>query len=446
MKKIVIHDKESGIWKRCAFAFLLLIAINPLNTHSQSSYFIKDPEGFNFILQVKTDGNVINGFTREKAIWDYTSKLQYKMIKAVSSLEYPEIIRFHGTMTGYDFEGTYSYLFSSYKVIGKINGDSIFYSLYDKSDKIYRSFKGAKVTNYVKKDYGKLVDEVIKLTEDYIFDPRILQTKKWESFKKKMKEAAPGISDDLEFQVGHYALVRGFDFSHYYLVSNAPSLTAQDDISLKEINDNTALLKIGSFLKGSERIKALLDTIQQKEYKNLIIDLRGNPGGNFTPTSTVANFLTDKNFISGLFPNRQWYEEYKRLPNKNDLDKFSLIDGDSIQKESPYGFYIQAKGIDTPYKGKVYFLVNRKTGSSAEALTIGAKEYHLATIVGQKTAGGLLSAKRFKLDNDISLIVPVNDFISFKGYRVDKKGVEPDIETKVGEELEQAIKLIKSIK
>ena len=83
MKKITINDKESGIWKRSALAFLLLIAINPMNIHSQSSYFIKDPEGFNFILQVKTDGNVINGFTREKAILDYTSKLQYKMIKAV---------------------------------------------------------------------------------------------------------------------------------------------------------------------------------------------------------------------------------------------------------------------------------------------------------------------------------------------------------------------------
>lgn len=79
-------------------------------------------------------------------------------------------------------------------------------------------------------------------------------------------------------------------------------------------------------------------------------------------------------------------------------------------------------------------------------MTIGAKEYHLGKIVGQKTAGGLLSAKKFKLDDDISLIVPVNDFISFKGYRVDKKGIEPDVETKAGEELERAIKLIKDTK
>ena len=50
------------------------------------------------------------------------------------------------------------------------------------------------------------------------------------------------------------------------------------------------------------------------------------------------------------------------------------------------------------------------------------------------------------LDDDISLIVPVNDFISFKGYRVDKKGIEPDVETKAGEELERAIKLIKDTK
>ena len=446
MKNILIHGNESHIWKRCAFAFLLLIIITPLSIHAQSTYYMKDPEGFNFILQVKTDGNTINGYTREKALLNYVSKLQYKMIKAVSALKYPEIIRFQGTITGNNFEGAYNYLFSSYKISGKINDDSISYSLYDKGDKIYKSLKGIKETNYVKKDYDGLVDKIIQLTEENVFDARMLRTKKWESFKKKMKETASDISDDLEFQTGHYALARGLDFSHYYLTNNSPALLAQDDISLKEIDKDIALLKIGSFFERSEKVKSLLDSIQLKGYKNLIIDLRSNPGGNFSPTSAVANFLTDKTIISGFFPNRQWYNEYKRLPNESDLDKFSPIVGDSIQKGSSYGFYVQTKGIDTPYKGNVYLLVNRKTGSAAEALAIGAKEYHLGTIVGQRTAGGLLSAKRFKLDDDISLIVPVNDFISFKGYRVDKKGIDPDVETKVGEELERAIELIKSIK
>ena len=446
MRKITIHDKGSSIWKRYAFALLLLVAVSPLRIYAQSNYYIKDPEGFNFILNVTTQGKEISGFTREAALLDYTSKLQYKIIKAVSSLKYPEIIRFQGTITDHAFKGTYHNLFSSYKIIGKISDDSISYSLYNEDNSMYKSLKGAKVTNYIKKDYTKLVDEIIQLTENNIFNPEMLHTKKWENFKKKMREAAPGISDDLEFQTGHYALARELDFSHFYLVSNAPSLPKQDNISLKEIDKNTVLLKIGSFFESSEKIKSSLDTIQSRGYSNLIIDLRGNPGGNFSSTSTVANFLTDKNFISGYFPNRQWYNEYKRLPNESDLDKFNLIDKDSIQKESSYGFYVQAKGINTPYKGKIYFLVNRKTGSSAEALTIGAKEYHLGTIVGQKTAGGLLSAKKFKLDDDISLIVPVNDFISFKGYRVDKKGIEPDVETKAGEELERAIKLIKDTK
>lgn len=112
---------------------------------------------------------------------------------------------------------------------------------------MYKSLKGTKVTNYIKKDYTKLVDEIIQLTENNIFNPEMLHTKKWENFKKKMRAAALGISDDLEFQTGHYALARELDFSHFYLVSNAPSLPKQDNISLKEIDKNAVLLKIGSF-------------------------------------------------------------------------------------------------------------------------------------------------------------------------------------------------------
>jgi hypothetical protein len=412
--------------------------------HSQTKYLIHDEEGFDYILNVTVNGNTVNGFTREKALLDYASKFNYRVIKLVSSLKHPEVIRFNATLNNQNFEGTFDFLFSSYKMVGYIKQDSIYYSLFDKDNKLYKNLKGIQIINQTKKDYEKLTEDVIKITEKNLFAPQIVRSKKWNNFKKKIRNAAPKISDDLEFQVGFFALIRNFDFSHYYIIKNVVALADTTEIpSLKEIDQNIAVLKIGSFFKKEETIKPLLDTIAQKTYGNLIIDLRDNGGGIAEPAALVANFLTDEIFISGFFPNRKWYEEYNRLPNKNDIDKFNMMNGDSLQTHSEYGFYISTQGSGKKYKGNVYFLVNRKTGSTAEALTIGAKEYKIAQIVGEKTAGALLGIDRFNIDEDIILYVPINDFVSYNGYRVDKKGIKPDIKTKRGKELEELIDIIK---
>jgi hypothetical protein len=411
--------------------------------YSQSRYLIEDKDGFDYILNVIVNDNTINGFTRDKALLDYASKIDYRVIKLVSSLKHTEIIRFNATLDNQNFEGIFDYLFSSYKIVGYIKEDSIFYSLFDNNNILYKNFEGVKLVNHAKKDYEKLAEEIIKTTEENIFDPQIIRSKKWSKFKKRMRNATSKISDDLEFQIGFFALIRNFDFSHFYVVRNVAATNIEEIPTLKEIDQNIAVLKISSFFVEKEKIKPLLDTIERKSYSNLVIDLRDNPGGNFEPASLIADFLTDKVFISGFFPNRKWYEENNRYPNKNDIDKFYMINGDTVQTHSEYGFYITTKGDGKKFKGNVYFLVNRKTGSTAEALTIGAKEYNLAKIAGEKTAGGLLSVKRFKVDEDIMLFVPVNDFISYNGYRVDQKGIKPDIKTKKGKELEQLIDFIK---
>lgn len=106
-------------------------------------------------------------------------------------------------------------------------------------------------------------------------------------------------------------------------------------------------------------------------------------------------------------------------------------------------FLFKQKGTKRKFNGNVFFLVNENTGSTAEALIIGIKEYGLGKIIGNRTAGSLLSAESFNLDEDIMILVPTNDFVSFEGYRVDKKGIKPDIKLKNQDELEYVIKLIR---
>ena len=419
------------------------LTISSSKTQPQTSYLIKDQEGFDFILNVFVNGNTINGFTRQKALLDYTSRLNYQVIKAVSLLKHPEVIRFNATLADGDFEGTYDHLFSSYKIVGRIDGDAISYSLFTKDNQLYKSFKGEKIINYTKKDYKIIAEDVIKITEENIFDPKIIQSKKWKDFSKKIRSASENTYDDMEFQTGFFALIRKIGFSHYYIVKNDTStIRKREKSTLDEIDKSTVLLKISNFYESKENIIPLLDSIRIKEYNNLIIDLRDNAGGSFESALVIADFLTDKVFTSGFFPNKNWYEKYDRYPEENDILKFHNITEVAPENDSNYGFYIRTKGSEDNYKGNTYILVNKKTGSTAEALIIGAKENKLAKIIGQKTAGGLLNAKQFKIDKDIILVVPINDFISYNGYRVDQKGISPDMIVKEGTELEHIKKLI----
>ena len=63
-------------------------------------------------------------------------------------------------------------------------------------------------------------------------------------------------------------------------------------------------------------------------------------------------------------------------------------------------------------------------------IALALKENGIALIIGTKTSGQLLSAKKFRIDNNLNIFIPLNNYISYLGYKVDKKGVEPNITIK----------------
>lgn len=438
-----LSKKVRNIWIQ--FFVLQIFLGCSMYSYSQTQYLIKDKEGLDFILNIDINGNIINGHTREKALLDYITKAQYKAVKLLTPIKYPEIIRFNAKLKDGKFDGDYYALYNYRKIVGEIKDDSIFYTLYE-NGKFLKEYSGGIIKNYIKKDYVKLANDIVKFTEDSIYDTKIIQSKKWNNFKRKFVSSAEKTYDDFEFQIGFFAFIRNIGFSHYYIVKNDTATTTDriGNSSLKEIDKSTAMLKINSFAYEETKVlNSLLDSIKQKSYKNLIIDLRDNPGGTIEPALLVGNFLTNKEIISGIFPNRKWYQEFNRCPDKNDIKYFDLIEDFHKDYKLKYGFYISSKGTKDCFNGKVYILVNNMTGSACEALAISAKEHHLAKIIGEKTAGKLLYMSVAKLDKDIALIIPSYDFISYNGYRVEKNGVEPDIKTKKVKELKTALDIIK---
>jgi carboxyl-terminal processing protease len=74
----------------------------------------------------------------------------------------------------------------------------------------------------------------------------------------------------------------------------------------------------------------------------------------------------------------------------------------------------------------VVLLVNQHSASAAEMVAAFAHENRLATIVGTKTPGRLLSGSTFKVGHGFVLGLPVAAYLTWDGTLLEGKGVEPD--------------------
>jgi C-terminal processing protease CtpA/Prc len=78
------------------------------------------------------------------------------------------------------------------------------------------------------------------------------------------------------------------------------------------------------------------------------------------------------------------------------------------------------------FHGRVSLLVDRHTASAAEMIVAFARENNLARIVGEKTAGRLLSATSVKVGQGFRLALPTGAYYTWKGTVLEGTPIEPD--------------------
>ena len=99
-----------------------------------------------------------------------------------------------------------------------------------------------------------------------------------------------------------------------------------------------------------------------------------------------------------------------------------LLDGIHDQE----GLSLQVMPDSLRYTGRVYVLVDRGTASACEPLVYALKQYKLAVIVGENTAGQMLNGEEFDCGGGWKLTVPTADYYTADGVRLDHRGVAPD--------------------
>ncbi len=291
------------------------------------------------------------------------------------------------------------------------------------------------------------IEKIVKLTEENICNPYWLDHPTWESFVKKMKTASLALNNEDAFVQQFNQAARALPFTHFYLNQTSRKGEGQNlpAFELKELNEQTVQLIIRSFVSDAPAMAKLVQQIRSEGYKKLIIDLRNNTGGTLDAAVVLGRFLTAEAIDAGVYLSRQWYQEHDKHPNFAQINDLKYL-----QDMSAQGFYKllnQEKGFrmvlpphqEEVFSGAVVVLTNNNTGSTCEALVHHLKKIKKGTIVGERTAGAMLTGNYFPVNERLRLFLPVADYITAEGNRIDKVGVLPDIEVPSKEALQYAM-------
>ncbi len=178
----------------------------------------------------------------------------------------------------------------------------------------------------------------------------------------------------------------------------------------------------------------MLDTAfaHLKDSSRLIVDLRGNTGGGIGGLRLMSYLTPDKREVGYSLTRARKEKGYSR----EKLPRFGRIPSHKatlLWLALRYGFIdksilVVTEGLGPQrFHGRVIILVNEHTASAGEMVAAFAEENKLATIIGAKTPGRLLSGSAFKAGFGYIVGVPVAAYLTWEGRLIEGKGVSPSL-------------------
>ena len=178
-----------------------------------------------------------------------------------------------------------------------------------------------------------------------------------------------------------------------------------DSVSEKMLDNGIGYLRISSFNSADTGDEESTDTydefveslkiLNDNGMNKLIIDLRGNPGGNLNIVNKIADDLLPAGIIT-----------YTETKNGKRVD-YNSYDGE----------------IDMP----MAVLVNGASASGSEVLTGALKDYKKAVVIGTKTYGKGIVQTVIPLSDGSGMSVTTSKYFSPSGVCIHGVGIEPDI-------------------
>ena len=285
-----------------------------------------------------------------------------------------------------------------------------------------------------------VIDDVLRRN---IFDPAVLAT---ESYARVRIEAAAldqAALDPKAYAEAYNRLWRTGPTSHVRLVpargtaeATAAMLDAMEAgpkaLSL-EWRGDVAILTINTMM-GSDtiaRVHASMAEVAARPARGLIVDLRSNDGGAFVGVALAAH-LIQRPHDAGAFYSRKWTRAHRAPPQQGAVNDLSPWSGWSIRSfwrdvvAAPVT-RVQFQPEAPHFGGPVYVLTSRSTASAAEMTADALAGSAGAILVGERTAGQMLSQMPFHLPQGLQLFAPIANYVSWRSGVIEGQGIEPHI-------------------
>jgi C-terminal processing protease CtpA/Prc len=208
------------------------------------------------------------------------------------------------------------------------------------------------------------------------------------------------------------------------------------------LSDEIGLLKVAMF-PGAIGIDVAKDIDRGIAALNgcnrLIVDLRGNTGGGIGGLRLMSYLTPGKLEVGYSLTRKRRERGYRR----EELTRFGHIPSRKstlLWLAALYAFVDKSILVVTEglgprrFHGRVVLMVNEHTASAGEMVAAFAEENRLATIVGTKTPGRLLSGGAFKVGHSYILGLPVATYLTWQGRMLENNGINPAVPTELSRE------------
>lgn len=291
------------------------------------------------------------------------------------------------------------------------------------------------------------VKKVFAIMDTSAANPAWLESKEYRKFKRTLlsrKALRLSGADYLAlFKSGRHDL----PFTHFDLFLENDGGTAVEPgqrpakIQLDTVDARTVVLDINTFIMSAAPMLDMIGKIQAGGHTNLILDLRGNTGGSLDAAVVLGQYLTREPIDAGVYLTRKWYDQHEAAPTADEIKSIPLVQNltyagfmGSLQTNGAARMVIPGHDREI-FTGKVYVLIDGATGSTCEPLVYLLREKGIATVVGESTFGGMLTGKSFPVKPGLEVFVPVADYYTAEGKRIDRVGVAPEVKVPASEAL-----------
>ncbi len=194
---------------------------------------------------------------------------------------------------------------------------------------------------------------------------------------------------------------------------SVPSVTGE----MIDEHPGVGYLRVLHFNRASTnaQLQEELAKLEEAQYSGLILDLRGNPGGDLQAAVEVAGYFLKKGPVVRIV-HREGAEDVLQPPR-----------------------------LGRQVKGPLVVLIDEGSASASEIVAGAIKDTGSGVLVGTRTFGKGLVQTVFNMGDYEGVKLTTNKYLTPNGHDINKKGIEPDILVKQPDGTEKDVQLEKAV-